>query len=283
MHLHFKILQVSPVMLERFFSAILDLLPAPRDVVIPSKVGYGTGYRKPCPEELVDLAIENHIIQIERPNRIGGDESFFIADLGQVIRQHQRWTKNLPSVRPYYGIYTLLFISTQSILQVDISSCTHNGMLIFSHTAIKCNSDPTLLKLLADQGTGFDCASVAEIRAVLDLGVDPAHIIFANPCKAPAALVFARQAGVMRTTFDNLDELDSIKAHMPEAKLLLRIYANDDGALISLSDKFGAHLDTTQPLLSRAWELGLDVVGVSFHVGEKTLFHILSNRRFGIY
>lgn len=84
-------------------------------------------------------------------------------------------------------------------------------------------------------------------------------------------MVFARRVGVMRTTFDNLDELDNIKAHMPEAQILLRIYASDDDALISLGDKFGAHMDTTQQLLSRAWELGLDVVGVSFHVGEISL------------
>lgn len=112
---------------------------------------------------------------------------------------------------------------------------------------------------------------------VLRLNVDPALIIFANPCKSSAAMAFARQVGVMRTTFDNLDELDNIKAHMPETQLLLRIYASDDGALISLGDKFGAHLDTTQQLLSRAWELGLDVVGVSFHIGKGIIQLLISS------
>lgn len=107
------------------------------------------------------------------------------------------------------------------------------------------------------------------MRKVLNLGVDPARILFANPCKAAAPLVFAREAGVLRTTFDNIDELDTIKTHMPEAQLLLRIYANDDSALISFGEKFGAPLDTTQALLVRARELGFDVVGVSFHVGKR--------------
>jgi ornithine decarboxylase len=122
--------------------------------------------------------------------------------------------------------------------------------------------------VLADLGTGFDCASIEEMRAVLNLGVDPARILFANPCKAPAAVAFASEVGVLRTTFDNIDELDTIKAHMPEAQLLLRIYANDEGAFICLGEKFGAHMDTTEELLSRAWELGLNIVGVSFHVGK---------------
>ena len=109
---------------------------------------------------------------------------------------------------------------------------------------------------------------------MLNQGVDPARILFANPCKSPAALVFARQASVIRTTYDNIDELDKIKVHMPEAELLLRIYAEDDGALINLGDKFGAHLDTTEPLLSRARDLGLEVIGASFHVGKN--HHITS-------
>jgi ornithine decarboxylase len=107
------------------------------------------------------------------------------------------------------------------------------------------------------------------MRIVLSLGVDPARILFANPCKAPAAIAFAREVGVLRTTFDNIDELDTIKAHMPEAQLLLRVYANDDSAFICLGEKFGAQLDTTEQLLSRAWELGLNVIGVSFHVGKR--------------
>lgn len=74
--------------------------------------------------------------------------------------------------------------------------------------------------------------------------------------------------GVTKTTFDNLDELDSINRFMPYAQLFLRIYASDDGALIQFGDKFGASVETTTALLQRAWDLGLKVVGVSFHVGE---------------
>jgi ornithine decarboxylase len=133
---------------------------------------------------------------------------------------------------------------------------------------VKCNSDPKLLKCLADLGTGFDCASIEEMHTVLSLGVDPALILFANPCKSSVSLDFARRAGILRTTFDNLDELEKIKLHMPNAELLLRIYASDDSALISLGDKFGAHLDTASDLISMAWRLQLNLVGVSFHVGK---------------
>lgn len=50
-------------------------------------------------------------------------------------------------------------------------------------TAVKCNNDPVVLAVLASLGCGFDCASRAEMQSVLDLGVAPDKIIYANPCK----------------------------------------------------------------------------------------------------
>lgn len=33
----------------------------------------------------------------------GEEDSFFVVDLGEVYRQHMRWKKNLPRVKPFYG------------------------------------------------------------------------------------------------------------------------------------------------------------------------------------
>ena len=43
---------------------------------------------------------------------------------------------------------------------------------------------------------------------------------------------------------------------------------DDSKSLVRLSSKFGARLDTVEKLLERAKELGLEVIGVSFHVGS---------------
>ncbi len=45
--------------------------------------------------------------------------------------------------------------------------------------------DVGLLRVLAELGAGFDCASTAEVAAVMALGVEPDRIVFANPCKRP--------------------------------------------------------------------------------------------------
>ena len=125
-----------------------------------------------------------------------------------------------------------------------------------------------MLRLLAGLGTGFDCASKAEIEQVLSLGVDPSRIIYAQPCKTKSYVRFAAELGVKQMTFDNSDELYKIKRFFPDAELLLRILTDDSTSLCRLSDKFGVSLDTTMDLLTLAKDLELNVTGVSFHVGS---------------
>ncbi|CAG8565491.1 9828_t:CDS:2 [Ambispora gerdemannii] len=183
------------------------------------------------------LALNNNSISIsEDLNDAEVENAFFVADLGEILRQHLRWKATLPRVEPHY--------------------------------AVKCNPDPMILQLLAALGTGFDCASKAEIQSVLDLGVDPSRIIYANPCKQASFIRYAADKNVKMMTFDNAEELHKIKRYFPQAQLVLRILADDSKSLCQLGLKFGASLDSTSDLLRTARELGLNVIGVSFHVGS---------------
>ena len=104
---------------------------------------------------------------------------------------------------------------------------------------------------------------------ILGMGnVDPSRIIFANPCKAMSFIRHAARAGVDKMTFDNTDELYKIARAHPSAKLVVRILTDDSRSLCRLGLKFGAPLVTVPALLAKARELGLDVIGVSFHVGS---------------
>jgi ornithine decarboxylase len=145
-------------------------------------------------------------------------------------------------------------------------------MLLFglsnSSTAVKCNPDAQVLRLLSELGTGFDCASKAEIEQVLEMGVDPSRIIYAQPCKTKSHLRYAAAHGVKQITFDNTDELYKTKQLFPNAELYLRILTDDSASLCRLSLKFGASLDATRELLELAQKLELNVVGVAFHIGS---------------
>lgn len=162
---------------------------------------------------------------------------FFVCDLNEPVRRLKQWRTLLPMVEPHY--------------------------------AIKCNTHPTILKTLNEAGIpGFDCASKAEIKTILDMGVDPDRIIFANPCKQISHLKYARENNVLRMTFDNADELYKIKRVYPNAEVVLRVWTDDSRSVCRLGVKFGAPPKTTMGLLKLAIELGLNIVGVSFHVGS---------------
>ncbi|OJD36399.1 ornithine decarboxylase [Diplodia corticola] len=193
--------------------------------------------RKVTPEYLVQKTMHDRIQSIDCANCAPGeDDAFFVADLGEVYRLHAEWRRRLGRVTPFF--------------------------------ATKSNPDPHVLRLLASLGTGFDCASIGEIQTILAMGIDPSRIIFAHTCKVMSAIKFAGDVGVQQMTFDNEDELYKIKRAYPEAQLYLRIVAYDPSALSQLSIKFGARMEATEKLLRLAKELGLEVVGVSFHVGS---------------
>lgn len=202
-----------------------------------ANVHHDTNSDHVSPRDLIGAALRERVDNIDHEYCDPGDEdTFFVADLGEVYRQHLRWKRNLPRVKPFY--------------------------------AVKCNPDPQLLRLLACLGTGFDCASKTEIEQVLKMGVDPGRIIYAQPCKTNSYLRYVSNQGVRQMTFDNADELRKIAKLYPEAELFLRIHTDDSSSLCRLSLKFGASMDMTESLLQTAFELGLKVVGVSFHVGS---------------
>lgn len=52
----------------------------------------------------------------------------------------------------------------------------HFIIISLSFLAVKCNDDKLLVSTLAALGTGFDCASKAEIELVTSIGVAPESV-----------------------------------------------------------------------------------------------------------
>ncbi|XP_061116242.1 antizyme inhibitor 2-like [Conger conger] len=75
--------------------------------------------------------------------------------------------------------------------------------------------------------------------------------------------------GIQKMTFDNEAELVKIAQCCENSRLLVfRIAVDDSGSIFSMSKKFEAKLERCPALLKQAKKLGLDVIGVSFHVGS---------------
>ena len=56
------------------------------------------------------------------------------------------------------------------------------------------------------------------MKTILELGVAPNQIIYANPCKQISHLKFAAKKGVDLMTFDDELELHKIKQYFPSAR-----------------------------------------------------------------
>ena len=164
------------------------------------------------------------------------DDSIYLYDLSKLRDLYNNWVSLFPYIKPHY--------------------------------AVKCNPDIEIIKTLAKAGASFDCASPAEIKSVLSVKIPAHRIIYANPCKRIQDIAYAVKRGVQYTTFDTLCELEKIHRIAPNMKLILRIYANDPTAQCVLSNKYGAFRNEWEPLLQRASELEMNVVGISFHIGS---------------
>jgi ornithine decarboxylase len=164
------------------------------------------------------------------------EDPFFVVDLSTVMAKLCDWKAALPRVRPFY--------------------------------AIKCNPDLQICRLLARAGCGFDCASKPEIEHALNLGVQPGDLIYANPCKQANMLRYANQAGVRKMTADNVEELHKIRDLFPDALVVLRIAVDDSKSVCRFNSKFGCPPKEWESMFSTAKGLGLDIHGVSFHVGS---------------
>lgn len=177
----------------------------------------------------IDEMIKKQIVNIRT------EYSFFVIDIGVVLRLWKTWKLSMPHVHLFY--------------------------------AVKCNSDRVLLALLSALGAGFDVASKAEHDMVRDLGIGAVRIIFANPCKMPSHILHAAKHDVHLTTFDSEAELYKLHKVNPQAEVFLRIRVCDSGASCPLGVEYGVEME--ESLLPEV--LGLKVVDVAFHAGSGAL------------
>ena len=64
------------------------------------------------PKRIIGTALKEKVERIDYEACEPGDEdTFFVADLGEVYRQHMRWKLNLPRVKPFYGKLLLVLMT----------------------------------------------------------------------------------------------------------------------------------------------------------------------------
>jgi len=157
--------------------------------------------------------------------------SAIVVSPARIEAQMRLWREHLPTVHPMY--------------------------------AVKCNSDPLLLRTLKKLGAGFDCASIREVEDVRPLH-PLSQILYAHPLKSDADI--RRLNGVVYTTVvDSVEECAKLAVAGWSGDALVRLAVQDSGSKMPFSIKFGA---TKLEFLDIVRKSQIPLSGVSFHVGS---------------
>ncbi len=137
--------------------------------------------------------------------------------------------------------------------------------------AVKANPDIKIIKMLSEEGSNFDVASVYELDKILKLNISPTRCSYGNTIKKRKDIRYFYQKGVRMFATDAEGDLRNIAAQAPGAKIYVRLLIDEDShsADYPLSRKFGCQADMAVELLALAKELGLVPYGLSFHVGSQ--------------
>lgn len=173
---------------------------------------------------------------------------------------------------------TPLFIVDHAAVRSNYAEFKRYLPRVQAYYAVKANPDPAILQTLHAIGASFDVASMAEFNMVYEnirnLSAKDRQnfiwdkIIYSNPIKDKRTL---EELDLYKplVAFDNAEEIKKIRKHAPHAGLTLRIRVPNTGSMVELSSKFGAAPGEAVDLIAQAFDAGLTVEGLAFHVGSQ--------------
>jgi ornithine decarboxylase len=137
------------------------------------------------------------------------------------------------------------------------------------HYALKPLPHSAVVRTVNAEGAFMDLATTGEVQLVQRLGIDPNRCIHTHPIKRDQDIRNALEYGVRVFVVDNPDEVRKFVPYVGKAELLLRVSFRSPGAVCDLSRKFGCDPENAVALARLAAELGIEVRGLSFHVGSQ--------------
>ncbi|MBM4170133.1 MAG: type III PLP-dependent enzyme [Ignavibacteria bacterium] len=173
---------------------------------------------------------------------------------------------------------TPLFMLDHDKLRENYRTFKKHLPRIQCYYAVKANSTQQIIETLFTEGSSFDVASYREFIQVYQYIKHFERkakkyyvwdkIIFSNTIKDRHTLAKIKQYKPL-VTYDNAAELKKLKDHCDTAGLVLRLKVPDIGSQVEMSSKFGAEPGDAASLIQQAFDMGLNVEGVSFHVGSQ--------------
>ncbi|MDP5252685.1 MULTISPECIES: type III PLP-dependent enzyme [unclassified Vibrio] len=138
------------------------------------------------------------------------------------------------------------------------------------HYALKPLPHAEVVKVLAQEGANFDLATNGEVDLVHQLEIDPSRTIHTHPIKKPADIQRALDYGCRVFVVDNLNELKKMIEFRHQVMILIRLSFKNPDVSADLSKKFGCSPQMAIDIAKQAYQWGITVQGLSFHVGSQT-------------
>jgi diaminopimelate decarboxylase len=146
--------------------------------------------------------------------------------------------------------------------------------------AMKSNSNQSVLRTLANLGSGFDIVSGGELQRVMAAGGDARKCVFAGVGKTDAEIEFALRRGVYSFNAESepeLQRINRIAARLKKiAPVAVRVNPNVDAhthAKITTGtyeNKFGIAIEGIEGIYARAAKLkNLRLRGLQMHIGSQ--------------
>lgn len=146
--------------------------------------------------------------------------------------------------------------------------------------AVKANSNLSVLKFLANLGSGFDCVSIGEVRRALLAGANAYKIIFSGVGKKDEELKEALQNNILMINLESPAEmlrLENIAKELKkQARISIRVNPNVDAKThpyISTGlneNKFGVEISEAKKMyLYTKKSEWLQPYGIHFHIGSQ--------------
>ena len=146
--------------------------------------------------------------------------------------------------------------------------------------AIKANSNLSVLKHLANLGSGFDCVSIGEVKRAIAAGANSYKIVFSGVGKQDFELKEALEKDILMINLESYAEmlrLESVAKDLgKQARISIRVNPNVDAKThpyISTGlneNKFGVSIDEAKKMYIYAKNSEfLNPVGIHFHIGSQ--------------
>jgi ornithine decarboxylase len=184
--------------------------------------------------------------------------------------------QQLQSLAQTHG--TPIVVVDHDVLRENYAAFKRDLPKVQAYFAVKANPEPAIIRTFYQAGASFDVASLPEFMLVYEniKHLPPKEqqdfiwdkIIYANPTKPKDTLRALDQYKPL-VTYDNLAELKKIKQFAPHAGVVLRLRVPNTGSMVELSSKFGCDPGEAVDLIQAAFDMGLVVEGLSFHVGSQ--------------